>query len=530
MQALSTCASQRTARLARPAMRGGRLLSRLARQAASQHARSAGQLQVRSVLENAVTEEEPHQAAGLGFAPAGPCATTAAGAPTRTPADIDRERFQLHWSVDMWREYIPSQWFNGLAKGEEPATERLRRFTETLRQAVSTAGIFGSTEAARYWAYHLSRLGFFAFQGITSLLVARETSPNKATDAPARTRVESLFKGGFAGPLGDAMLTFYQDYELIKEGKYALPWDMVTVNRQFNPLWILYRSTTFLAEAAQTLARRDRGEGGRPWLKSALLPGYYEQGFHYQTDGWLSSASAAVYETSTETLFIGRQYAMQRTTLLHLSDYLAGKDASKLKALEVAAGTGRFATFVKDNHPQLHLTVSDLSPFYLQQARSNLAYWKKKRAPAAELGGVDGTGVEFLQTPAEAVDAPDDSFDVVYSVYLFHELPADVRAKAAAEMARVVKPGGLVVLTDSCQLGDRKAFDPTLGNFQNFNEPHYGDYIQADLGALFEAAGLVCGGKVLSSSTKSLSFFKPAASAVHPVPLAGPPAATPLDN
>lgn len=32
----------------------------------------------------------------------------------------------------------------------------------------------------------------------------------------------------------------------------------------------------------------------------------------------------------------------------------------------------------------------------------------------------------------------------------------------------------MVVLTDSVQLGDRLAFDPTLGNFTDFNEPFYG--------------------------------------------------------
>lgn len=43
-----------------------------------------------------------------------------------------------------------------------------------------------------------------------------------------------------------------------------------------------------------------------------------------------------------------------------------------LQALEIGAGTGRFATFVKDNYPALQLTVSDLSPFYLSEARSNM--------------------------------------------------------------------------------------------------------------------------------------------------------------
>ena len=36
-------------------------------------------------------------------------------------------------------------------------------------------------------------------------------------------------------------------------------------------------------------------------------------------------------------------------------------------------------------------------------------------------------------------------------VYLFHELPGDVRRAVAAEMMRVLRPGGLVVLVDSIQ-------------------------------------------------------------------------------
>eukprot|EP00966_Prymnesium_polylepis_P292108 6746148-Prymnesium_polylepis.1 len=34
-------------------------------------------------------------------------------------------------------------------------------------------------------------------------------------------------------------------------------------------------------------------------------------------------------------------------------------------------------------------------------------------------------------------------------------MPADARAAAAAEMARVVAPGGVVIVTDSMQRGDR---------------------------------------------------------------------------
>lgn len=421
------------------------------------------------------------------------------------PGDDDRTRFQLHWSVDMWKPFFPSKWAEGLDNSNTPVPDRIRQFTETLTNAVSTAGILGSSDTARYWAYHLSRTGFFVVQGLAGLLASRATN---GTDGPSpllRSRA------GVAGPITEAMLMFYQDHENIKEGKYALPWDMTTAgHRQFNPLFVLRRSAAFLNEASQTLRRRGEGKNDPIWLKSGLLPEYYVDGFHYQSDGWLSSRSAKIYETSTETLFVGRQDAMQRGTLVPLRDFMAGKDASQMSALEVAAGTGRFATYVKDNYPGLQLTVSDLSPFYLAEARENMRYWKRMRAPDAQLGGVDGAGVTFLQTAAEKLDVPDNSQDIVYCVYLFHELPLSVQRAAAAEMARVVKPGGIVILTDSVQVGDREAYDNSIGNFGDFQEPFYRDYINTPLGPVFEAAGLKCGMKLVGSSSKTLSFYKPA--------------------
>jgi hypothetical protein len=47
----------------------------------------------------------------------------------------------------------------------------------------------------------------------------------------------------------------------------------------------------------------------------------------------------------------------------------------------------------QDNYPSMSTIAADLSPFYLARARTNVAYWKRQRAPALELGGMDGTGV-----------------------------------------------------------------------------------------------------------------------------------------
>ena len=68
-----------------------------------------------------------------------------------------------------------------------------------------------------------------------------------------------------------------------------------------------------------------------------------------QIDGWLSSESASVYESSTETLFVGCQDAMQRQTLVPLAPFMAALPISSepARVIDVAAGTGRFATFLK---------------------------------------------------------------------------------------------------------------------------------------------------------------------------------------
>lgn len=70
-------------------------------------------------------------------------------------------------------------------------------------------------------------------------------------------------------------------------------------------------STQQCCEAPRTVERL---------LMPIWLQDYYQDvNFHYQTDGWFSSDSAKVYEASTESLFLGRQDAMQRSTLVPIS-------------------------------------------------------------------------------------------------------------------------------------------------------------------------------------------------------------------
>jgi ubiquinone/menaquinone biosynthesis C-methylase UbiE len=134
--------------------------------------------------------------------------------------------------------------------------------------------------------------------------------------------------------------------------------------------------------------------------------------------------------------------------------------------LEVAAGTGRFATFFRDNYTHANLTVTDLSPFYLEKAKENMVYWERMRGRGqAPLGHC-----QFAQCAAELLPFEDESMDIVYNIYMFHEIPDDARALAVQEMARILKPGGLLVITDSLQFGDRGRSDHRLQLFTKLNE------------------------------------------------------------
>ena len=57
---------------------------------------------------------------------------------------------------------------------------------------------------------------------------------------------------------------------------------------------------------------------------------------------------------------------------------------------------------------------------------------------------------------------------------------AKIRRATFGEFARVLKPGGRLVIVDSLQLGDEPDYDGMLELFpQNFHEPYYDSYAYA---------------------------------------------------
>ena len=63
---------------------------------------------------------------------------------------------------------------------------------------------------------------------------------------------------------------------------------------------------------------------------------------------------------------------------------------------------------IQDNHPEAQISCLDLSPYYLAEARRNLADWARlrdtKKASPSDV---------FIQAAAENIPVPDNSYDAV---------------------------------------------------------------------------------------------------------------------
>jgi ubiquinone/menaquinone biosynthesis C-methylase UbiE len=290
--------------------------------------------------------------------------------------------------------------------------------------------------------------------------------------------------------LGDLRKLFEQDWRNIKAGLYAAPEDW-----RGNPLTELGRAVDFFADLGAVDARR-HGDPGETLLKSAEAehyPAYYRRHFHFQSDGYLSTASAERYDHQVEVLFGGGAAPMRRQALVPLREAVleTAGGVRSARLLDIACGTGVFLAEVKRNYPRLAVTGIDLSAPYLAVAERRLSAWSR---------------VALAEANAEKLPFADASFDIVTCLYLFHELPHRARQAAAREIRRVLRPGGRLIFLDSLQTGAEPDYDAMLEWFQAaFHEPYYASYLREDLDRLF-GPGLGREARIPAYFSKVLSY------------------------
>ena len=319
-----------------------------------------------------------------------------------------------------------------------------------------------AAERLTYATAQAARVAFYGAHYLVARVIAR--------DAFAEIDLEHHSFPSLAATLRGMRRLFERDLANAEAGLYPVPLDFAQELRRARG------SLEYLADIPRVAARRRRN--GRNELRDAAshLPRYYRQNFHYQTDGYLSANSARLYDFQVEALFSGTADAMRRRAWVPVARFLEGRDRKRTVLLDIGAGTGGFLSFVNTAAPDVKLIALDLSKPYLERARKRLA---KRR------------NVRFLAAAAEKIPLGANSVDAATSIYLFHELPPSVRSKAAREIARVLKAGGIFVLAETIQYGDLPDCDGLIATFPGLlHEPYYESFARQDLGALFAPVGL----------------------------------------
>ena len=102
-----------------------------------------------------------------------------------------------------------------------------------------------------------------------------------------------------------------------------------------------------------------------------------------------------------------------------------------------------------------------------------------------------GLRVHYSQQDAQAMDFPDDEFDIVCSSFFLHEHSPAVSRRVFREALRVLKPGGIMV---HMELPPAALTDPYYSFYLDWdayynNEPHYAAFRALDLRAEVLRAG-----------------------------------------
>jgi ubiquinone/menaquinone biosynthesis C-methylase UbiE len=174
---------------------------------------------------------------------------------------------------------------------------------------------------------------------------------------------------------------------------------------------------------------------------------------------------ARYYDPVVSLLTFGRRAQLRRLTV-ELADIQPGATV-----LEVGCGTGDVALAAKTR------AGASGSVFGIDPAPEMIAV---ARAKAAR----QGRKVDFQIGVIEALAFPDASVDVVLSSLMMHHLPDDLKPRGLAEIARVLKPGGQLLIVDMKRPSAR--FEHLLTIFTGHHALQTG---VDDLAPMLEAAG-----------------------------------------
>jgi SAM-dependent methyltransferase len=158
----------------------------------------------------------------------------------------------------------------------------------------------------------------------------------------------------------------------------------------------------------------------------------------YQETLERKAAAKHLWETSFAAQIAAQAYntapveALVRTVAYYLRARYTAKEERQLHFLEMGCGAGPNLLWLAQRG--IRVSGIDISPTALALCRANLSH-----------AGVDDRIGQLFEGSATEVPFPNHSFDGVLEACVFQHLNRQERVQAFAEVARVLRPGGVFV-------------------------------------------------------------------------------------
>lgn len=161
------------------------------------------------------------------------------------------------------------------------------------------------------------------------------------------------------------------------------------------------------------------------------------------------------------------------------------------RALDIACGPGALAAALAARvGPDGDVLGVDAAPEMVEYARAH-----SRR-----------TNCRFAHGIAQSLDLPSSSFDVVTCTFAMHHIPENDRSAAIAEMWRVLRPGGSLLLADIADVGLHGMLTRLLSRHLDPREIDIRRYRDMLVDNGFENIGTA----LIRPATRTLTAIKPA--------------------
>ena len=155
-------------------------------------------------------------------------------------------------------------------------------------------------------------------------------------------------------------------------------------------------------------------------------------------DDWLNPDFARTWDAGADVGNPARGQQLDLVTALVAAEYRPGSSI-----LDLGAGSGQVEAMLLEARPDVRIVAVDSSPAMLALAKERL-------------GGA-GDKVNFVEgdfAEPERIALPPRDYGIALLIQTLHHVPDDRKRRTLAVVARMLSPGGLLILVDRLTLAD----------------------------------------------------------------------------